>query len=46
MGKFRTKATECQYKEYDRLVTEQFISGINDNGMIDEILISGCTRHH
>ena len=29
---------ECQYKEYDRLLIEQFISGLNDNDMIDEIL--------
>ena len=31
-------AAECHYKEYNRLLTEQFISGLNDDGMIDEIL--------
>ena len=38
MVRLRTKATECQYKEYDRLLTEQFSSGLSDDGMIDEIL--------
>ena len=31
-------AVECQYKEYDRLLTEQFINALNDNGMFHEIL--------
>ena len=29
---------ECEYRTYDRLLTEQFIGGLNDNGIIDEIL--------
>ena len=37
-SRLRTKAAECQYKEYDKLLTEQFISGLNDDGRIDEIL--------
>ena len=37
-GRFRTKAAESQYKEYDRLLREHFINGSNDNVMIDEIL--------
>ena len=28
----------CQYKQYERLLKEQFISGLYDDGMIDEIL--------
>ena len=31
-------ATDCEYKEYDRLLTEQFIGGLNDEGMISETL--------
>ena len=37
-GRLWTKAAECEYKQYDRLLTEQFIGGLNDEGMIDEIL--------
>ena len=29
---------ECQYKEYDKLLAEQLISGLNDDRMINEIL--------
>ena len=29
---------ECEYKEHERLLTEQFICGLNKNGVIDEIL--------
>ena len=38
MGRLRTKAVHCQYKEYDRLLTEEFINGLNDDGMVDETL--------
>ena len=37
-GWLRTKEMECQYKTYDRFLTEQFISWLNDDGMINEIL--------
>ena len=43
MGRLWTKATECKYKEYDGLLTGQFIDGINDEGMIDEILREAVT---
>ena len=47
MGRLRTQATECQYKEYDRLLVAQFISGLNDSGMISERVIkesqASCT---
>ena len=33
-----TKTPECEYKEYDSLITEQFICGLDNEGMIDEIL--------
>ena len=38
MGKLRTKGAKFLYKEYDRLLMEQFISGIDDNGMMNEII--------
>ena len=38
MGRFQTKAAECEYKEYDRLLTEQFIKGLDDEGITSEIL--------
>ena len=37
MGRLQTKATDCDYNEYDRRLTEQFINGL-DNDMISEIL--------
>ena len=38
MDRFRIKAAVCQYKEYDGLLTQQFMSGLNGNGMVSEIL--------
>ena len=38
MGTLRTKEEECQYKEYEKLLTEQFNNGLNDNGMAYVIL--------
>ena len=38
MGRLRAKTVDCQYKEYDRLLIEQFISRLNDGGMVEEIL--------
>ena len=37
-GRLWTKVAECKYRGYDRLLTEQFIGGINNEGMTDEIL--------
>ena len=42
MGKLRTKTAEYQYKEYNRLLTEQFINSLNDE-MVDEILKEAVT---
>ena len=36
-GRLTTKAAECQYKEYGRVITEQFIHGLKYDGMINEI---------
>ena len=38
MGSPRTQTAECQYKEYYRLLTDQFIIRLNSNCMIDEFL--------
>ena len=34
--KLHVKAVECDYKENDRSLTEQFIHGLDDDGMIGE----------
>ena len=44
VGRLRTEAAEYQYKECDRLLTEQFINSINDEEMVDEILKEVATR--
>ena len=33
-----TEVAECQYRKYDKLLFEQFTSGLNDDGMVNEIL--------
>ena len=38
MGGLQKKAAEWECKEYERLLTEQYIDGFNDEGMINEIL--------
>ena len=38
MGRLQTKAAECEYKEYDRLLTQQFIGELCDEDMTDEVL--------
>ena len=38
MGRLQTKAAEWEFTEYNRLLTEQFIGGLNQEGMTDEIL--------
>ena len=37
MGKLRAKALDCQYKEYERLLTKQFISGLNDKVLVMKV---------
>ena len=34
----RVKVTECEYKEWNRRLWEQFINGINDQHMLPEII--------
>ena len=38
MGKLQTKVAECKYRDPDRLLTEQFIGGLNNEDMTNEIL--------
>ena len=38
MGRFRIATADCNYKEIDTQLKEQFIHGLNDNDMIMEII--------
>ena len=38
MGRLRVAASECNYKECDRQLKEQFIHGLGDKDMLDEII--------
>ena len=38
MGRLQTKVAECEYKEYDMLLTEQLMGGLDEEAMISEIL--------
>ena len=38
IGRLWVKVTECEYKEYNGLLIEQFINGLHDQGMISETL--------
>ena len=38
MGQLQIEAAECGYKEVDRQLKEQFIHGLNDKIMLDEII--------
>ena len=38
MGRLRLAAVECNYKEIDRQLKEQFIHRLNDNDMPAEII--------
>ena len=38
MGRLHVTAVECKYQEVDRQLKEQFIHGLNDKGMLEEII--------
>ena len=38
MGRLRLAAVQCNYKEVDRQLKEQFIQRLNDNDMLGEII--------
>ena len=37
MGRLRVTAIECNYQEVDRQLNEQFIHGLNDKNMLEDI---------
>ena len=39
IGRLRLSTIECNYKEIDRQIKEQFIHGLNDNDMLGEIIL-------
>ena len=39
MGRLCVVAVECKYRELDRQLKEQFICGLNDECMLEEIII-------
>ena len=45
MGWLCMAAAECQYKEIDRQLKEQFIHGLNDKSMLDEIIRELTSRN-
>ena len=45
MGKLQLSAIECNYKELDRQLKDQFIHGLNDTDMLREI-IRELTKMH
>ena len=38
MGRLHLAAIECNYQEIDRQLKEQFIHGLNDKHMLEEII--------
>ena len=39
MDRLQTKVAKCEYIEHIRLLMEQFIGGLNNDDMTDEILL-------
>ena len=46
MGRLHVVATECNYRELDRQLKEQFIHGLNDKCMLDEIIREITTKNN
>ena len=44
MGRLRVAAAECNYKELDCQLKEQFIHGLNDKMMLDEVIRELTTK--
>ena len=38
MGRLRLAVVECNYREVDRQLNEQFVHRLNDNDMLTEII--------
>ena len=45
MGKLQLSAIECNYKELDKQLKEQFIHDLNDSDMLGEIILELTKRH-
>ena len=46
MGRLHVAATKCNYRELDRQLREQFIHGLNDKVMLDEIIRELTTKNN
>ena len=44
MGMLRVMVAECNYKELDCQLKEQFIHGLNDKTMLDEVIRELTTK--
>ena len=44
MGRLRVVAAECNYKELDCQLKEQFIHGLNDKMVLDEVIRELTTK--
>ena len=44
MGRLHMAAAECNYRELDRQLKEQFIHGLNDKLMLDEVILELTTK--
>ena len=45
MGRLRVVAVECNYKEIDHQLKEQFIHGLNDKTMLDDVIRELTTKN-
>ena len=45
MGRLHTAAAECNYKEIDHQLKEQFIHGLNNKTMLDEVIRELTTKN-
>ena len=46
MGRLHVAAPECNYRELDRQLKEEFIHGLNDRCMLDEIIRELTTKNN
>ena len=46
MGRLHVAVTECNYRELDRQLKEQFIHGLNDKLKLDEIIRELTTKNN
>ena len=46
IGRLHVVATKCNYRELDRQLREQFIHGLNEKVMLDEIIRELTTKNN